>query len=182
MHDRADRDLDRHLGAVRAAPRDEGRLLLIVRRPARDEREVVAEAMLSLEEGLVGDDWRARGSRARMDGSADPDAQLTLMSTRVLAAISPDASRWPLAGDQLLVDLDLSAANLPPGTRLAIGDAEIELTPPPHTGCSKFSERFGSDAQAWVNSPAGRTLRLRGANARIVRGGTIRSGDAIRKV
>jgi MOSC domain-containing protein YiiM len=181
-HDRGvDRDLDRHLEDLRAAPRDLGRVVMIVRRPDRDTREVVDEAVIDEDEGLVGDNWRARGSRSRPDGSADPESQLTVMSTRVLAAIEPDPSRWPLAGDQLLVDLDLSVANLPPGTLLAIGEAVLRVSETPHTGCAKFSARFGSDALRWINSPTGRELRMRGLNGRVVRGGTVRVGDAVRK-
>jgi MOSC domain-containing protein YiiM len=173
---------DPRLDDIRLAPRDRGRLESIIRRPASDEREVVPEAMLDRVVGLVGDDWIRRGSRSTADGSADPDAQLTLMSTRVLAAIEPDRSRWPLAGDQLLVDLDLSVENLPAGTRLAIGAAVIEVTAKPHTGCAKFSARFGSDALRWINGPTGRELRMRGLNARVVRGGRVRVGDEITKV
>jgi MOSC domain-containing protein YiiM len=176
-----DRDLDRHLDHVRAAPRDGGVVKLIVRRPAVDEREAVAEAVLDVADGLVGDGWLARGSRARPDGSADPEAQVTVMSTRVLAVIEPDPARWPLAGDQLYLDMDLSVGNLPPGTRLAVGDAILEVSETPHTGCSKFSARFGSDAQRWINSPTGRELRMRGLNARIVQGGVVRVGDVVRR-
>jgi MOSC domain-containing protein YiiM len=176
-----DRHLDDHLDDVRAAPRDGGVVRLIVRRPAVDKREAVPEAVLDVSDGLVGDGWLARGSRSRPDGSADPEAQVTIMSTRVLAAIEPDASRWPLAGDQLYLDMDLSVGNLPPGTRLAVGDAILEVSTTPHTGCSKFSARFGSDAQRWINSPAGRELRMRGLNARIVQSGVVRVGDTARK-
>src|SRR3974377_335162 len=111
---------DRHLDAIRAAPSDEGIVHLIVRRPAAEVREVVTEVLLDADLGLVGDDWLNRGSRSTPDGSADPAAQLTLVSTLVLAAIEPDRSRWPPAGDQLYVDLDLSEANLPPGTCLRV--------------------------------------------------------------
>ncbi len=172
---------DPRLDDIRAAPHDGGLLEAIVRRPAGGEREVVPEAVLDPVVGLVGDDWLRRGSSSTPDGSADPEAQLTLMSTRVLAAIEPDRTRWPLAGDQLLVDFDLSADNLPAGTRLAIGDALVEVTAKPHTGCAKFSARFGSDALRWINSPTGRDLRMRGLNARVVRGGPIRPGDPIMK-
>ena len=103
------------------------------------------------------------------------------MSTRVLAAIEPDPSRWPLAGDQVYVDLDLSIENLPPGTRLAIGDAVAVVSEKPHTGCAKFTERFGSEATRWVNSPTGRELRLRGMCLRVVEKGIVRTGDAVRR-
>ena len=104
------------------------------------------------------------------------------MSIRVLAAIEHDESRWPLAGDQLLVDLDLSTEALPAGARLRIGDAELVISETPHTGCAKFSGRFGSDALRWINSPLGRDRRFRGVNARVVRGGIVRRGDIIQTV
>ena len=110
------------------------------------------------------------------------DAQLTVISTRLLAAIEPDRERWPLAGDQLYVDLDLSVENLPAGSRLAIGSAVIEVSETPHTGCAKFSARFGGDALRWINSTTGRAHRMRGLNARIVTAGTVRVGDTVRKV
>jgi hypothetical protein len=171
------------LQAIRGAPAAAGTVELIVRRPAEDAREVIEEGRLTTEDGLVGDHWRARGSRSTPDGAANPDCQLTLMGSRVIDLLAGgDRSAWPLAGDQLFVDLDLGVANLPAGTRLAIGEAVIEVTEPPHTGCAKFSARFGSDALRFVNSPDGRALRLRGLNARVVRPGTVRRGDAIRRL
>jgi hypothetical protein len=155
---------------------------MIVRRPAVDEREVLEIGELDLEEGLRGDNWRARGSEMTADGSAHPDAQLNMMNSRVIALLAQDRERWQLAGDQLYVDLDLSAENLPPGSRLAIGSALIEVTALPHTGCKKFAERFGADATRFVNSSAGKELKLRGVNAKIVQPGVVRVGDAIRKV
>ena len=160
----------------------EGTLDLIVRRPSVDERETLDVAELDPALGLRGDDWSRRGSGRTADGGPDPAAQITLISTRVLAAIEPDRSRWPLAGDQLYVDVDLSVAALPPGSRLRIGSAVVEISEPPHTGCAKFSARFGSDALRWINSARGRELRMRGANARVVVGGEIRRGDPVRPV
>ncbi len=167
---------------IQAAPRDAGRLERIIRRPAVDERETIAEATLDPTVGLVGDDWLDRGSRHTSDGSADPDTQITLVSIRVLRAIEPDPDRWALAGDQLYVDLDLRTEALPSGARLSIGSAVIEITGIPHNGCAKFSARFGGDALRWINSPTGRAHRMRGAHARIVVGGTIHAGDTIRRL
>jgi MOSC domain-containing protein YiiM len=176
------RDLDAHLETIRSAPRDDARLELIVLRPAVDERTPVDHAVLDPAEGIVGDGWRDRGNRHTPDGSADPEDQVTIMSTRVLAAIEPDRARWPLAGDQLYLDLDLGAENLPAGTRLAIGEAVVVVSDKPHTGCAKFAARFGADARAWINSPGGRELRMRGINVRIERGGSVRVGDPVRKL
>jgi MOSC domain-containing protein YiiM len=170
------------LEEILRSPASEGIVELIVRRPAVEEREVLEEGLLDLEEGLVGDGWRTRGSSSTEDGMAHPDRQLTLMNARVIALIAGDRERWPLAGDQLYVDLDLSPENLPPGTRLEIGLAVIEVTDELHTGCAKFTERFGSAAIRFVNSRDGRALRLRGMYARVVEPGAVRPGDSIRKL
>jgi MOSC domain-containing protein YiiM len=173
--------LEDGLEEIRRAPRHAGTVELIVRRPAQEEREVVAEAQLDPAAGLVGDNWLQRGSRATGDGSAHPEMQLTMMGARTAALIARTRERWPLAGDQLFVDLDLSTANLPPGTLLEVGTATIEITDQPHTGCGKFVRRFGVDAMRFVNTELGRQLNLRGIYARIVTGGTVRTGDSIRK-
>ncbi len=156
---------------IRQAPKDDGVLKMIVRRPEVDSRETLQEAELSLVDGLVGDNWKMRGSRHMPDGSANPNAQITVMNARSIALIAQTGNRWPLAGDQLFVDLDLSDDNLPPGTRLAIGSAVLEVSPVPHTGCNKFSSRFGVEAMKFVNTPEGKQLHLRGINTRIVQAG-----------
>jgi hypothetical protein len=155
---------------------------MIVRRPRTEEREVLQEGELNPFEGLVGDNWRMRGSSRTRDGSANPDSQLTIMNSRLIALLAESRERWPLAGDQLFIDLDLSADNLPPGTRLALNSAVIEVTGEPHTGCKKFLERFGVDAVKLVNSGVGRSLNLRGINARILLAGVIRVGDVVEKL
>ena len=173
-------ELEAGLDHLRAAPRGEGVVEMIVRRPVVDERELVDEAELDLVEGLVGDSWRARG---RSGGRpANEKAQLTVMNARSTALVAGDRERWPLAGDQLYVDFDLSGEHIPPGTRLAVGTAVIEVTDDPHTGCKKFSARFGLEALLFVNSPEGKTLNLRGINTRVVEAGTVRVGDAIRRL
>jgi hypothetical protein len=172
--------LEAGLAEIRRSPTQAGEVKLIARRPADGEREVLVEAELDPVEGLVGDSWRARGSSATEDGSAHPDMQLTLMNARVAALVAGAPDRWPLAGDQLYVDLDLSVVNLPPGTRLTVGSAVIEVTAEPHRGCGKFVRRFGVDALRFLNSGVGRELNLRGINTRIVTGGTVRTCDAIR--
>ena len=169
-------ELEAGLDLIRQSPKDEGLLHLIVRRPRTEEREVLTEAQLDLLEGLVGDNWSIRAQ------SPNPDTQLNIMNVRAIALVAQGSERWQLAGDQLFIDLDLSGDNLLPGTRLALGSAVIEVTAEPHTGCKKFTRRFGLEAMKFVNSAVGRKLNLRGINAKVVQAGTIRAGDAVRKL
>jgi hypothetical protein len=175
-------ELEAGMDHIRQSPKEHGTLRLIVCRPKDDEREVVAHGELSLSEGLIGDNWKIRGSKQMADRSANPDAQITVMNARTIELIAQEEARWSLAGDQLYVDMDLSDDNLPPGTRLAIGSAIIEVSAQPHTGCRKFSDRFGVEAMKFVNSPEGKRLRLRGMNTRLVRPGVVRVGDVVSKV
>jgi MOSC domain-containing protein YiiM len=176
-------ELEAGLDRILGAPASPGVVELIVRRPAEGEREVLEEGELDLTEGLVGDTWIVRGSKRTKDGSSHPDMQLNVMSARVVDLVAAgNRERWALAGDQLYVDLDLSESNLPPGTRLAVGSAVIEVTAEPHTGCAKFHARFGGDAHRFVNTKQHRHLRLRGLNAKVVEPGMVRSGDVIRKL
>ena len=175
-------ELEAGLEYIRQAPQDHGELKMIVRRPTVDEREIVQDGELNTEVGLIGDTWKMRGSKATPDGSANPQAQITLMNSRAAALMAQSEERWALAGDQLYVDMDLSEANLPAGTHIAIGSAILEISAVPHTGCAKFSQRFGVEAHKFVNSPEGKPLRLRGVNTRVVQGGAIRVGDVVKKV
>jgi hypothetical protein len=179
---RTSEELHAALDTIRQAPRNDGRVEMIVRRPGVGQRDVLEEGLFDLREGLVGDNWQHRGSSRTADGSPHPDMQVNVMNARAIALVAGDRARWPLAGDQLYVDLDLSEANMPAGTRLAMGTAVLEVTPQPHTGCGKFVERFGLDAMKFVNSPVGRELHLRGINARVVTPGIVRVGDRVRVV
>jgi MOSC domain-containing protein YiiM len=173
-------ELEAGLAEIQRSPATEGTIELVVRRPAEGEREVLDEASLDVDFGLVGDDWHARS--LRRGGDPDPRTQLTLMNARAIALMAGERERWPLAGDQLYVDFDLSPENLPPGAQLEVGTAVVEVSEVPHTGCAKFTERFGSAAIRFVNGSSGRANRLRGVNARVVKNGVVRPGDAIRKL
>jgi hypothetical protein len=174
--------LDAGLHEIRRSPKDAGVLELIVRRPQIGEREILETGELDPAVGLVGDTWAVRGSSRSADGTAHPDMQLNIMNTRVIALIAQERERWQLAGDQLFIDMDLSAVNVPPGTRLALGSAVIEVTDQPHTGCKKFAARFGLEALSFISSPVGKELQLRGINARVVQAGVIRVGDVAKKM
>ena len=162
------------LNAVKASPKDAGVLKLIVLRLPGEQRSTPRQARLIAERGVEGDRWNLKSD-------ANPLAQVSVMNTRFLEAIAGDGERMTLAGDNLIVDLDLSDSNLPAGTRLRVGAAVIELTGHPHTGCAKFDRRYGKTMLDLTNSVEGRALRLRGVYARVVRGGEIHVGDSVRK-
>jgi hypothetical protein len=176
-------DLEAALEHLRAAPAETGTLDLVVRRPERERRELLAEGVLDEADGLVGDNWLSRATSRAVAEGRHLDAMITVMSSRMAGLRSGDPEVQALAGDQLYVDLDLSHDNLPAGTRLAIGDeAVLEVTAKPHAGCKKFLARFGADAVAFVNGEEGTRMRLRGLNARVVHGGVVRPGDAVRRL
>lgn len=167
-------EIEAALDFVLESPQDEGTVELIVRRPKTDLREELEIGELDTEKGLVGDNWFKPGR--------SPESQLTIMNSRIVRLLAQDDARRALAGDQLYVDLDLSDENLPPGTRLEVGTALLETTSLPHNGCKKFVERFGLDAMRFVNSPIGKRHHLRGIYAKVVRSGTVRRGDVVRKL
>lgn len=175
-------ELEAALGHLRDAPKDEGVIDLIVRRPRVDEREVLEVAELHPLKGLIGDSWVFRGSSKTADGGPHPEKQINIINSRVAALVAQVKERWSLAGDQLYIDMDLSKENLPAGTRLAIGSAVLEVTALPHTGCHKFVARFGAEAMKFVNSTVGKQLCLRGINAKVVQAGVVRLGSTARKV
>ena len=160
---------------IREAPKDAGTLEMIVARPAVDERVLLASGELDADRGLVVDRW-SRGSKP------NPKSMLTVMNGRATQLVAGDRSRWALAGDQLYADFDLSPENIPPGTRLAIGSAVIEVSDKPHLGCEKFAARFGQTAREFANSPLGTAVSFRGINTRVVQSGTVHVGDVIHKL
>lgn len=182
MRNLTQEELTAGLEDILKSPKDKGVLDLIVRRPETNEREALDEGILDPAYGLQGDNWLSRGSRATPDGSAHPEMQLNIMNSRVVALVAQDPQRWALAGDQLYIDMDLSPENLPPGTKLSIGSAIIEVTSPPHTGCKKFVARFGKDAMLFVNSGVGKQLNLRGINAKVIQAGKIHRNDIAEKI
>lgn len=175
-------ELEAALDHLRAAPKNDGVVELIVRRPRVDHREVLEQAELDPVQGLIGDSWSMRPSSKTPDGSPHPEMQINIMNSRVTALVAQEKERWPLAGDQLYIDMDLGKENLPAGTQIAIGSAVLEVSALPHTGCHKFVARFGAEAMKFVNSPIGRELCLRGINAKVIKGGVIQVGQTARKI
>lgn len=175
-------ELEAGLDEIKKSPKDKGVLELIVCRPEENKREVLEKGEISTELGLIGDNWKTRGSSRTNDGFGHPEMQLNIMNARAIALIAQDKKRWKLAGDQLYIDLEISDENLPAGSQLKIGTAIIEVTSIPHNGCKKFTERFGIDAVKFVNSPIGKELHLRGINAKVIKSGNISVGDIAEKI
>jgi hypothetical protein len=175
-------ELEAGLELISQSPKDSGILELIVRRPGIDEREILSEGRIDSAAGLIGDTWSLRSNSSRADGSPDPKAQVTRMNSRVIALLARMKERWPLAGDQLYVDLDLSTANLPTATQLGIGTAILEITDQPHTGCKKFAARFGQEALRFVNAAEYKGRRLRGVNAKVIQPGIVKTGDMVKVI
>jgi MOSC domain len=178
MH-RTTEQLQAKLDHILQVPSDAGHIEMIVRRPDEDRREVVDTAILDATRGLVGDNWEKRLDE---DGNPHFDAQLTIMNSRVADAVAVSRERWPLAGDQIYVDMDISKENLPAGSRIQVGEAVVEISEVPHTGCPKFAERFGKDALRFANVGIGKENRFRGVNAFVVEGGSLKTGDRITKL
>ncbi|MCK4951957.1 MAG: MOSC domain-containing protein [Gammaproteobacteria bacterium] len=174
-------DLEASLAEIEKSPSQEGAVDLIVCRPQKNARQELDDGELTIEEGLIGDNWKMRVAGSK-NQSVHQNTQLTLMNSRVIAAITKNKDRWQLAGDQFYVNFDLSKGNIPSGTRLKIGTAIIEVAAEPHLGCKKFAERFGKDAVKFVNSTVGQLLNLRGINARVIVPGNVTMGSCIEKV
>jgi hypothetical protein len=170
------------LDHLKQAPKDRGTLELIVIRPQEDERVALTGCDLSAHLGVHGDRWAVKCWKTLPDGSPDPDVQITLMNSRCIDLLAQEKSRWPLAGDQLYVDFDVSLENVPVGQGIAIGSAILQITDQVHTGCKKFGERYGTEAVKFVSSPEGKALRLRGVYARVVQDGHIESGDLVTRL
>jgi MOSC domain-containing protein YiiM len=170
------------LSEIQRSPRDRGSLRAIVIRPETDGRSSLQQCELSPELGVHGDNWAKGCWMSLPDGRPHPDVQVTIMNARAIALIAQDEARWPLAGDNLFVDLDLSTENLTAGTRLSVGSALLEMTAVPHKGCRKFAARYGVEATRFVNSRDGLRLHLRGIYARIVERGLITVGDVVEKL
>lgn len=175
-------ELELGIDEIKESPKDNGLIEMIVRRPETETREIINSCEISLVNGLEGDNWKARGSSSTPDNSADPEAQITLMNSRVIQLLSGDKENWQWAGDQFFVDMDLGIENLPPHSRIQIGSVILEISATPHTGCKKFSGRFGVEALAFISTPLGKSLRMRGVNAKVIQAGQIKVGDVIRKV
>ncbi|MEE8378937.1 MAG: MOSC domain-containing protein [Gammaproteobacteria bacterium] len=175
-------EIESRLDWVLASPSDTGRVASLVVRPAVNHRETPNKVMFSPQTGVTGDNWLTSCWKKLPNGKSDPEVQVAIMNARMIEVLTQDKSLWPLAGDQLFVDFDLSISNLSAGDRLRVGTAVLEITSEPHQGCNKFKQRFGADALTFVNSTLGDKHRLRGVYAKIVSAGEVCVDDAICKL
>ena len=182
IHHLSREELEAGLAAAEPSPADGGGIEAIVIRPEHDERQSLQSVEVSLARGMHGDHWEKGCWMTTEAGLPHPDVQICITNSRVIQLIAGNSARWPLAGDNLFVDLDVTPENLPPGTRLAVGTAVLEITAVPHNGCKKFAERFGRDSVRFVNSPEGKARRLRGIYARVAQDGVVSVGDRLGKI
>ena len=162
-------ELERGWQALPERTGTRGTVRLVVARLGKGEHEVQARGQLTVEQGLVGDRW--------IDGSKPSiERQITLMDVRS-AELVVDDQPLHLPGDNVLVDLDLDVASAPTGTRIRVGEALLEVTAKPHTGCKKFEARFGLEALQWINHEDHAARRLRGINCRVIESGAVAPGD-----
>jgi hypothetical protein len=175
-------ELEQGLADILASPSDAGPLKAIFVRPTANERRTLESATLAPDRGIDGDRWSTDSFYRMKDGRSDPRCQVSIMNSRFLRQVAGDDDTMCLAGDNLIVDLDLSEANLPAGSQIVIGpEVVIEISDLAHTGCSKFAGRYGKEARAFANNKQGTALHLRGRYAKIVHGGKVRVGDRVEK-
>ncbi len=182
MNHTTTRELVDGVSKILDSPQDHARVDMIVCRPGIGERRILQSGYLDEIVGLVGDNWSVRRKTEAQEDLPHPGKQLTIMNTRVIELIAGKKERWPLAGDQFYLDLNLGPDNLPPGTHLSLGSATIVIADMPHLGCEKFARRFGSDALTFVCSELGRSQNFRGVNATVVKRGTVRVNDIVTKL
>lgn len=175
-------ELDAGLQHILESPKDNGRLEAIVIRPESGQRKDLESCEISLEGGTHGDFWVRQSHMHTEDGRSHPDVQICMMNARCIALVAGERARWPLAGDNLYIDMDMSPENLPTGQKLSVGSAVIQITDAPHAACASFIERYGRDAAVFVNVGPGKANRLRGIYARVVQDGRVSVGDAVVKV
>jgi MOSC domain-containing protein YiiM len=165
-------ELERRFSDLSPAPRDQGKVTLLIARAGDSTRTLHERAILTPQEGMPGDRWISKLP-------LNPDAQITVISHRIAALIG-NGQHPALFGDNLVIDLDLSEASLPVGSRLRVGEALCEVTPKPHTGCLKYAARFGDEALRFISTPAQKPLRLRGIYLRVLEAGAVWTGaDAV---
>ena len=157
------------------SPRERGQVADLVLRPPgyqQGARRVVEELELDPERGAIGDKWET-------DPEGQPEAQIALINVHVIRSLARGHSDASMSGDNLHVDLDLTEANLPPGTRLDVGQAQLEVSSMPHRPCASFASRFGASGAKKVARADRRGRRGRGVLCTVVRGGVVRVGDEI---
>ena len=175
-------EIETRLNWVLASPNDSGHVTTLVVRPAVNQREMPGKAMFSPQLGVACDNWSTSCWKKLPDGKSDPEVQVAIMNARMIEVLTKDNTLWPLAGDQLFVDFDLSVANLKTGDQLQVGAAVLEITAESHQGCNKFKQRFGENALAFVNSTLGDAHRLRGVYAKIISAGEVCVDDTMTKI
>lgn len=175
-------ELNGELPHILKAPKDEGVIHKLCYRPGFRKRTFVDELSLSVADGVKGDRWKEFGWLKLPDGSADPRIQVCVLQKRVLDCVWREGDSVDYPGDTMIVDMDMSEANLPTGTRLQVGSAIIEVSDVFNDACTKWSARYGKESREWINVPDNVPLRLRGILCRVVQDGSVKLSDLMRKI
>lgn len=175
-------ELDRLYAALPPRPGDAAQIDSLNVRPGPNQREAREQIELDPERGAIGDRWERKTWMYLPDGRPDPRVQLALCNTSLLAFMQRMAGTQHHPGDTIFTNLDLSAKNLPAGSRLRVGAAIIEISDVENDACAKFAAHYGELILQWIRRPEHRPLRLRGAFARAVHGGKIQRGDVISRI
>lgn len=171
--------LQRALPHVLAAPKDGAAIETICFRPGYNLREFPDRITLTRDRGIPGERWLDRPWMRLADGSPDPRIQVSILGRRVLDLVWRDRDATPHPGDTFIADMDFSQANLPAGTRLALGGAVLRVSDVFNDGCVKWRARYGDAAKHWITLPDNIPLRLRGILCEIVQDGDVKLGDQI---
>ena len=177
--------LDKPINYNQSSPRDNGVVKLLVIRPETHVRTLPNAVVVSVEQGVVGDKWEAECTIKLENGKSNPDLQIAIINTKVIKEIAQsdfDMDRLALAGDNIYADLNLCEENMPVGQQIQIGNTLLEVTPFPHFGCKKFSERYSVEDLKVVNSTAGKPQHLRGIYVKVIKNGSISIGESIKKI
>ena len=175
-------ELDAALPFVLDAPKMETKVALLCLRPVRNQREFPAELRFTVKDGVVGDYGMTSPWLTLPDGTADPRIHVSILPQRVLDLVWYDPANVTFPGDTIVADFNVTLENLPVGTRLQVEDAELEVTNLWNEGCAKWKVRFGREAYGWTSAPEHEALRLRGIYCQIVKNGTVRIGDTLRRL
>lgn len=172
-------ELAKALPDVLSAPGTDAPIAGLCFRPGFGLRSFPPSLRLTRAFGIPGERWLTAPWLKLPDGSADPRIQVSILPSRVLDLVWRDRETTVHPGDTIVADLDMTDANLPPGTLLQAGTAILRVSDQPNDGCVKWKARYGQAAMDWITDPAHAALRLRGVLCEVFADGVVAVGDRL---